>query len=268
MQAHTGASVNTVLPLWKGAIWDLNRIEPLDINTDDFRKNGVYFNSRLRSAVNRRMFHQVFSAPTINTQFRLSAGMAYTTWKGHQLESMTQNMDGRHRLSLAVGQFRNDTLARNNQKDYHLATYRFANNAEHTIATEITYGKFWGGDTGYQILQRFWHGDTNVSIYLRRSQMPDGTPTASFAGLQFTIPLTPRRNIGYENFGLRGVNQWTYSLESRIFNRENLLTAGYGEIPRFGENLPQLFNRDRNGQSYLKEESWRMKNSFNQLSLE
>ena len=98
--------------------------------------------------------------------------------------------------------------------------------------------------------------------------MPDGTPKASFAGLQFTIPLTPRRSIGYENVGLRGVNQWTYSLESRIFNRENLLTAGYGEIPRFGENLPQIFNRDRNGQSYLKDERWRMKNAFHDLSQE
>jgi len=218
--------------------------------------------------MNRRMFHQVLSAPKLNTQFRLSAGMAYTTWKGQQLETMTQDSNGRHRLSLMVGQFKNDALTRNNQKDYYLATYRLANNAEHTISTEITYGKFWGGDTGYQILQRFWHGDTNIGVYLRRSKMQDGAPTASFAGLQFTIPLTPRRNTGYEHFGLRGVNQWNYALESRIFNRENLLTPGYGEIPRFGENLPQIFNRDRNGNSYLSGEHWRLKNSFNELSQE
>lgn len=263
-----GAGINTVVPLWKGAIWDLNRIEPLDLNTDDFRKNGAFYNSRLRSAVNRRMFHQVLSAPSVNTQFRLSAGMAYTTWKGQALETMTQDAEGRHRLSLLVGQFKNDALIRNSQKDYHLAAYRFANNAEHTVSTEITYGKFWGGDTGYQILQRFWQGDTNIGIYLRRSKMQDGTPIASFAGLQFTIPFTPRRNTGFENFGLRGVNQWTYGLESRIFNRENLLTPGYGEIPRFGENLPQLFNRDRGGNAYLREEHWRLKNSFNELSQE
>lgn len=263
-----GASINTIIPLWQGATWDLNRIEPLGMNTDDFRRDGVYYNARLRGSVNRRMLHQIISMPQLNTQLRLSAGTAYTAWKGHQIETMTQNSDGRHRLSLIIGEFNNNTLTRNKRKGYELATYRVANNEEQTAATEVTYGKFWGGDTGWQILQRFWHGDTNLGIYLRRSKMPDGTPTASFAGLQFTIPLTARRSVGYRYLGVRGVNQWTYALESRIFNRENLLTPGYGEIPRLGESLPQIFNRDRNSSTYLSGERWRLKNAFNELSLE
>jgi len=257
-----GASINAIVPLWRGATWDINRIEPLDINTDDFRKDGVYYNSRLRNAINRRMLHQLISAPSLNTQVRLSVGTAYTTWSGQQLETITQSNDGRHRLGLQFGQFENDSLIRNKARDYHLMSYRFANNTQHTLSTEIVYGKFWAGDKGYQITQRFWQGDTTIGIYLRRTQMPDGAPTVSFAGIQFTIPITPRRNTGYEHFGLRGVNQWTYTMESRIFNRENLLTPGYGEIPRLGENLQQIFNRDRSGYHYLTAETWRIRNSF------
>jgi hypothetical protein len=146
-------------------------------------------------------------------------------------------------------------------------SYRFANNTQHTLSTEIVYGKFWAGDKGYQITQRFWQGDTTVGVYLRRTQMPDGTPIVSFAGIQFTIPITPRRNPGHERFGLRGVNQWTYTLESRIFNQTNLLTAGYGEMPRLGDDLKALFNRDRNGNAHFANDVWRIKNGFDALSL-
>jgi len=260
-----GANINAIVPLWKGATWDINRIEPLDIKTDDFRKDGVYYNSRLRSAINRRMLHQLISAPLLNTQVRLSIGTAYTTWSGQQLETLTQSNDGRHRLGLQFGQFENDSLIRNNSRDYHLIGYRFSNNIQHTLSTEIVYGKFWAGDKGYQITQRFWQGDTTIGIYLRRTQMPDGTPIVSFAGIQCTIPITPRRNTGYEHFGLRGVNQWAYTLESRIFNRENLLTSGYGDIPRLGDNLQQILNRDRGGNEYLRFERWRIRNAFHSL---
>ena len=263
-----GVNINVVLPLWTGATIETNQVKPLGISTRGFEQGGVFYASRLKPATSRSMFHQLANVPAFNTQARLSVGTAYTTWDGHQVETSTQSDTGRHRLGLLAGNFKNDTLSSNNQKNYELVTYRYAHDDRMSTVTEITTGKYWGGDKGWSIAQRFWHGDTALNIYLRRTRMTESAPLVSFAGLQFSIPITPRVNKGLEHFALRGTNQWTYTLESRVFERENLLTGGYGEVPRIGDSLIQTFNRDRNSTRYLESSLNRAKSAFNDLSAE
>jgi hypothetical protein len=214
------------------------------------------------------LFHQLINVPSINTQARLSVGTAYTAWDGHQIETTTQSDAGRHRLGLTAGSFKNDSLSSNRQKTYELATYRYAHDDRMSTVTELTTGKYWGGDRGWSIGQKFWHGDTSLSIYVRRTRLSESSPLVSFAGLQLSIPITPRVNKGLEHFALRGTNQWSYALESRVFERENLLTGGYGEVPRIGDSLIQTFNRDRNSTRYLESSLIRVKSAFNELSAE
>ena len=263
-----GANINLVLPLWMGATVETNQVKPLGIDTRGFEQGGVFYASRLKPARSRTLIHQLVNLPSINTQARLSLGTAYTTWDGHQLETSTQTDNGRHRLGLAVGGFKNDTLPVNNHKNYELATYRYAHDDRMSTVTEFTTGKYWGGDKGWSIGQRFWHGDTALNIYLRRTRMAESAPLVSFAGLQFSIPITPRLNKGMQHLALRGTNQWTYTLESRVFDRENLLTGGFGEVPRIGDTLVQTFNRDRNSTAYLESSLVRAKSAFNELSAE
>lgn len=263
-----GVNSNLVLPLWTGATVETNQVKPLGIGTRGFEQGGVFFASRLKPATSRTLIHQLVNVPSINTQARLSLGTAYTTWNGHQLETSTQSDNGRHRLGLALGSFKNDTLSANNHKNYELATYRYAHDDRMSTVTELTAGKYWGGDKGWSIGQRFWHGDTSLNVYLRRTRMTESAPLVSFAGLQFSIPITPRVNKGLQHAALRGTNQWTYTLESRVFDRENLLTGGYGEVPRIGDSLIQTFNRDRNSTRYLESSLIRAKSAFNELSLE
>ena len=261
-----GANINLVVPLWTGATVETNQVKPLGIGTRGFEQGGVFYAGRLKPATSRTLLHQLVNVPSINTQARLSLGAAYTTWDGHQIETSTLSDNGRHRLGLAVGSFKNDTLTVNNHKNYELATYRFAPDDRMSTVTELTTGKYWGGDKGWSIGQRFWHGDTALNIYLRRTRMTESAPLVSFAGLQFSIPITPRVNKGMQHLALRGTNQWTYTLESRVFDRENLLTGGYGEVPRIGDTLVQTFNRDRNSTRYLESGLVRAKSAFNELS--
>ena len=172
--------------------------------------------------------------------------MAYSVWNGRQLETSSQTDNSRHKLGFTVGSFKTDTLRRNNERSYRLLNYRFVPDDMQQTSTEVTYGKFWGGDKGYNVSQRFWHGDTAINVYLRRTRMTETGPLVSFAGVQFSIPFTPRRDKGFEHFLLRGTSQWTYTLETRVFEKQNLLTGGYGEVPRIGDSLVQTFNRDRN----------------------
>jgi hypothetical protein len=261
-----GANINLVLPLWRGATVETNQLKPLGISTRGFEQAGVFYASRLKPVTSRTLLHQLVNVPSINTQARLSLGSAYTTWNGHQLETSTQSDNGRHRLGLTVGSLKNANLSANNHKKYELATYRYAHDDRVTTVTELTTGKYWGGDKGWSIGQRFWHGDTALSIYLRRTRMEESAQLVSFAGLQFSIPITPRVNKGMQHLALRGTNQWTYTLESRVFDRENLLTGGYGEVPRMGDTLIQTFNRDRNSTRYLESSLIRAKSAFNELS--
>ena len=261
-----GANINTIVPLWTGAVIETNRVKPLGIGTHGFEKGGVFYGSRLQPLTNRTLLHQLVSVPTLNTQARISYGTAYNVWQGHQIETSTQSDNGRHRLGLTKGDFKNDALAYNNEKKYELATYRYAHDDRMSTVTEITQGKFWGGDRGWIVGQRFWHGDTALNIYIRRSRMTDASPLVSFAGIQFSIPLTPRQNRGLENVALRGVNQWTYTLETKIFDRDNRITGGYGEIPKVGDSLMQYFNRDRTSTRYLESGLVRAKSAFNELS--
>lgn len=261
-----GANVDTILPLWTGAIWEMNDIRPLGINSRGFEPGGAFYASRLRAVTSRRLFHQLLNFQSVNTQARLSFGTAYNVWNGRQLETSTQSDNGRHKIGLTVGSFETDTLKFNNKKTYNLVNYRFVADDMQRTSTEITHGKFWGGDKGYSISQRFWHGDTAINIYLRQTRMTETGPLVSFAGIQFSIPFTPRKDKGFEHFLLRGTSQWTYTLETRVFDKENLLTGGYGEVPKVGDSLVQTFNRDRNSTQYLESNMGRVKNAFFNLA--
>jgi hypothetical protein len=257
-----GANLNLVLPLWPGALVETNRVKPVGVGTQNFEQGGLFYGSRLKPVTNRTLFHQNINLPSINTQARLSSGTAYSVWNGQQIETSTQSDNGRHKVSLISGAFKTDTLTNLNQRDYSLVNYRFANNDMQTQMTEITKGKFWAGDKGFSINQRFWHGDTTLNIYFRRTRMTDSQPLVSFAGVQIAIPFTPRENKSLEHFGLRGVGQWTYTLETKVLEKDNIITGGYGEVPKVGDSLISTFNRDRNSTRYLESSMGRMKNAF------
>ena len=262
----TGVNINTVLPLWKGATIETNRVSPLGVGTRGFEAGGVFYGARLNPVTNRTLLHQLISIPSVNTQARLSLGTGYTVWDGRQIETSSQSNNGRHKLGITAGSFKTDTLQFNNEKNYQLASYRYAYDDAQSTVTELTQGKFWGGDKGFSIAQRFWHGDTALNIYIRRTRMTETSPLVSFAGLQFSIPFTPRENKSFEHLSVRGSGQWTYTVESRIFDKENRITGGFGEVPKIGESLVQTFNRDRNSTRYFESNLSRLKDAFVNLN--
>lgn len=260
-----GANVNLVLPLWKGATLDLNRLESLGTGTRNFEQGGVFFPSRIQASTTRKMLHQMVNIQPVNTQARLSVGTTATQWDGAQLETLTQSSQGQHRVGVTTGQFKRELPGVTQERDYTLANYRYAWNDAHSLTTEVTYGKFFGGDTGYMISQRFWHGDTTLTAYMRRTRMSEFSPQVAFAGLMLSIPLTPRQNRGFTHFALRGTPQWSYALETKIMDTDNRITGGYGTVLNVGEPLATSLNRDRNTSQYHQAHTWRMKDAFNRL---
>ena len=258
---------NTVVPLWKGAYFDHSEIYPSDnFHSENFEPGKPLYSARITRFTNRRTVNQLLNFPSLNTHARLTAGTVYRTWDGAQLETTTQSNNGRHKLGLAYGSFKNDSLATNSEKTYNLTNYRYHYGDAQKTSTELTWGKFWGGDTGFLLAQRFWHGDTSLQIYVRRSRMSEAEPLVSFAGLQISLPLTPRKNAGFEHLSIRGSNQWSYTVETKVFDTDNRITGGYGEIPSIGASMEQMLNRDRNTTNYYESNRGRIKNAFSLLT--
>jgi hypothetical protein len=257
-----GANVNLVLPLWKGATLDWNRLESLSTGTRNFEQGGVFYPSRIQAATTRRMLHQMVNVQSVNTQARLSVGTTATQWDGAQIETISQSGQGQHRGGVTTGRFKRDLPGVTQEREYALANYRYAWNDAHSLTTELTYGKFFGGDTGYMVSQRFWHGDTTLTAYMRRTRMSAASPQVAFAGLMLSIPLTPRQNRGLTHFALRGTPQWSYALETKIMDTDNRLTAGFGTVLNVGEPLATTLNRDRNTSQYHQSHMWRMKDAY------
>jgi hypothetical protein len=257
--ADIGLDVNTVLPLWQGATLDTNKARSLGVNTKNFESGGLFYYSKILPATTRSMLHQVFALPNFNSQFRISSGTANTYWKGNQLESSSQTDDGRHRIGFISGNFKNENLINNNQRNYQLLKYRYASGYDFNNATEVTSGKFWAGDKGFSVNHKFWHGDTAISVYFRRTRPTDASQLYSFAGLEISLPLTPRQNKGFENLIIKGPSQWSYALETRVLAPENTIIGGLGVVPRVGESLMQKFNHDRNSTKYYEVNMFRIR---------
>jgi len=261
-------NANLVVPLWQGATYEVNQIVPTGLRTEEYRASGAFYQSRIQSGITRRMIHQIVSFPSLATQARISLGTAYTSLRGTQLETQTTSVNGRHRGGILVGNFETDRALPTNKRSYNLFNYRYAWNDEQTMTTELVWGEFLGGDEGTMISQKFWHGDSNIAIYLRRTRIAGMTDPVSFAGLQVNIPITPRSNPGIrhigEYVGVQGVSQWSHQFESKVFEKSNSLS--YGAIPTLGESLATVLNRDRSSTQYLRDNSWRVKNAFIQLT--
>ncbi|GAL37570.1 hypothetical protein JCM19240_717 [Vibrio maritimus] len=68
-----------------------------------------------------------------------------------------------------------------------LGSYRYYL-SQYDWALEANAGQYWAGDKGFTVTSKHWFGDTSVNIYYQHTDK-------SFAGLSFSIPLTPRKDM-------------------------------------------------------------------------
>jgi hypothetical protein len=268
--------VNLVMPLMRGLVLDVNHFESLRSYTREFKDGGQFAGERIASGLGRAMVHGLWHFDTLHTHARMSVGRAFTDFKGVGVETLTTIGDeGRHRLNFSAGQFKRPPRLLfglpwiddpDQERSYQLLNYRWAWGAREQLSTEATVGTFWGQDRGYAITQRFWHGDSHVAVSFRRSRMPDMDKPVAFAGITLAIPLTTRRDLGGARASFRGAAGWSYGVESKVLEKDNIITAGYGEVPRFGEHLAAFLNRDRYHDAYWRQQWWRVQEAAADLT--
>jgi hypothetical protein len=276
-----GANIGLRLPLWAGASVEASRDIPLASSTA-YRGNGVFQPERVRSLTNRLALTQTMRLPLERwlapgddakamrqgltaVTGQLSIGRVGDAYDGIDGQVRWEPGEGRHRVSANAGWFRNrnydQSLSILGPRNVHplLASYRY-NVAPTRTYLEASGGEFLFGDRGFQLGLRQWFSDVAVRAYYRRTRF-QGSPVRQFVGIEFSIPIGPRRDIALgSHLLLGGTPRFSHSIETLVRGGNNAIRPGFG-LPSPAPSIEETFNSDRTGLVYFEDNLRRIRDA-------
>ncbi len=268
-------------PLWSGAWAEVSRNTPA-YDSDDYKQGKVFGPSRFVSRTDRYLVHQVLRLPVerlfgANSNAtglgvgalaaHVAVGRIDANYRGSFAELRWEPGEGRHRVGLEGGRF--DRIGANvadlpRQSRTLLATYRYAYTPTRT-SFETTVGQFLYNDRGFRFGIRQWFDDVAVSLYVRRSKFEWASKGRMSAGIEISIPLTPRKDMSPSAFPVQvaGNPRWSYGVETVIRAATNPVTTNQG-VNSNVQSLDRLFNFDRSGLAYFEDNMPRIRSAARQ----
>ena len=245
---------------WKGGVvnarWDI----PVawSSNLDDGRP---YRTTRHDARLDRLMLFQAIK-PAADFMVNLGAGMVLPHDYGTLNEATWSPGNGSHRFR-ALQAYAKDDGSKQTTTAY-LGSYRYYF-APLDLAIEGTGGRFWAQDTGFSLELKRYFGDATVSVYYKDS-LGDDNKKWRAAGIQFSFPLTVRKDMKhYRNLQVRGTDEWSYSQETTLGNRNNLPPYPLAINPQPTTALYRAYyNRDRLSEAYLRGHLWRLRDAWSE----
>jgi hypothetical protein len=276
-----GSNIALRLPLWAGASIDVSRDVPVASSTA-YRSTGVFEPQRVRSRTNRLALTQTMRLPLERwlapgddakaMRWGLSAvtGQATVGRVGNGFDGIDGQIrwepgEGRHRVSADAGWFRNSNfdpivsiMGPRHAKPL-LASYRYNVTATRTYL-EATGGQFLYNDRGFQLGLRQWFSDVAVSAYYRRTTF-QGAPARQFVGIEFSIPIGPRRDVALGSHLLvGGTPRFSHAIETLVRGGNNAVRPGFG-LTSPALSLDETFNSDRAGLVYFEDNIRRIRDA-------
>ncbi|MCG3864906.1 MULTISPECIES: YjbH domain-containing protein [unclassified Photobacterium] len=257
---------NLYTPLWQGAAIDIRHTLPV-AESDDFKEGEIWGNSAYDNEINRLFLHQAFKLPqNIMTQF--TAGYMYGDYWGGMNETNWISPNGFHDLGFKVSQFRPEDEYKNGKhtsdKGVRLAKYQFSY-PDWNWQLELQGGEFWKGDRGIKATSSHWLGDTRLSASYLTSKAQGANQYEDFLTLSISLPLTPWRDMNPGYLQVRGIDQFTYSLQTRVGNEDghNNLNTGLGGSNDIQHNLARQYQgQSRLTSAYFKANTQRLRNAY------
>lgn len=243
---------------WKGAVIDARGDIPV-LWSADFDNGRSFRKDRNDSQLDRLMLFQTLKlSPTI--MGNLGAGMVVHNLYGTLNEVMWTPGSGDHRFRLLhlYGEGTGGTA----RKESYLGTYRYFYSPLDTYL-EGAAGKFFPQDRGFTVELKRFFGDTAITLYYKNSSAIDGKNHQA-GGIQFELPLTPRRDMKPGLVQVRGTENFSYAQETEIAKKGDLNYIGtsIGVKPEPAYNLSRIFyNRDRLSEGYIREHLLRLRDS-------
>jgi hypothetical protein len=237
------ASTLDIPVLWSGLLAEWRYISPLT-HSKDYRDAGVFADSALKQGLDRALLHQYVQTPW-GWSGHVAAGRLFDDYDGGFAEGRWQSASGAHKWSMLLGDFTQQSSHINARPV--VAGYRYQL-PHQDIQLGIKAGQFFDGDRGYWLSSRFAFGDTFLSLFYRSTKTSHESHAQHYAGVQLSLPLTPRRNRPTAYGQLRGTPEYTQSIQTEVGDELNAV-AGSSQRGRFA-SAPrsldtQLYGRDR-----------------------
>jgi len=241
------AELSAELALRKGLGLQATASTPL-AHSEDFGPGGVFSERRHRKSQMEQAL-LTYWQPLGAMALQATAGYINHTDRGGQLDAVWHSEDGLWRASGLLGKYTNTTGYYVNDRMPALAALRYSVMPA-LWQVELTAGQFYNMDRGWSLASNHWMGDTRVKLYYRRTGLQNDPlkPVRSFAGIELSLPLGPARASTLAGFSVRGVDRWQTNLETKMGERDNILTQGYGQVPRPRHGLmTDVIDFDRSG---------------------
>lgn len=235
------------MPVAKG--WGLQATASTPLaQSQDFEPGGVFANRSYRqSRIEQALI--TYWTPVGAWSAQASAGYINASDRGAQADILWQSAEGDWRAHAVAGHYINtDGLFANPRRPL-LGSVRYSI-VPGLWHAEVTAGQFYNQDRGWSLSSSHWFGDTRFKIYLRRTGLSDDPqkPMRRFAGMELSFPLGPQQGGQLAGLSVRGRDRWSHALETKVGERDNNLTSGYGVVPNIRHGLTtDVTDHDRAG---------------------
>lgn len=236
----------------KGWMWQGNVLVPV-ARSEDFDKGGVFHQlGHPKTEVDQALvsYMRVMDTPLANNvAVQASVGAINSYSRGGQLDAVWINPLGDWRVGGTLGMY-----SRSNAAGVRSTETPALLSVRHSVLAgqwhlEGTAGKFLAGDLGYKAASHHWFGDYRLSFFIRESKgNATSMPKRRFAGFEVSLPLGPKASTDTGWGNVRGQDRFAWGVKTKIGDSNNILTAGYGEVPTPRHGVwTDITNHDRSG---------------------
>lgn len=274
LDATTGANLVAQVSPWRGAHLDVAHLIPL-YDSDDYRAGAYFSEFRILRRTHRILLLQSVDLGSSFTA-RAAVGRVGTIFEGAMGELRWQPGDGRHRMGYQWARF--DNALGGLGKQTSMANYRYWFSPLQT-AVELSAGQFWNTDRGWAATIRHWFDDVSVTTYYRESKFapqaaflsPYGTQNVKALGIEFSFPLTPRREWSGDHWRFGFSDRDGLGLETAVKmpDKTNYLIPYHGRFPPVPMSLNGVaYNFDRMSRRYLQENTHLIRRAYQRAASE
>jgi hypothetical protein len=185
----------------------------------------------------------------------LQVGLYQEDYKGY-LNEVLFDFDNQI-VKYKYGYFKHRDYDKNFKEKYvELLTYQYHFNPLDTIV-EITGGKFWNQDTGYNLKLKKYFEDTMIYLLYQNSDKEylNKTHNDKFIAIGVEIPLTPKKIEDHRYYQITGTNAFNHKVKSTISRDDgtNTIVGGRNVEPILTKDMSRdYYNRGRLSKEYIR----------------
>ncbi len=250
------ANVQGIVPVWQGAEIYTSLIQRLT-NTDNVDPGRVFQGIRQQNGLKVAALQQSFWVGD-SVQANVGVGRYNYGAFGVQAESTVYLPDTSDVVRLRGSRFNRAVIEGGNTKSAFSGAYRWVQSP--TTWFEAGYQAYSDGTRGPALSMTRWFGDVGVQVFYRKGG------DRQFAGLELSIPLTPRQGDAPSTVQFSGTQRFEKGIRTRLTDSNSAANVVDSNAVRdiqidYNSEVRQL-NSGRVGYAYFASQIYRMREAF------